>query len=184
MTLILIAHDPGWIRQADELIDTLSELLAPDVLRLDHVGSTAVPALAAKPKLHIDIVAKTGIPLERLRARLQPFGYADHGYRFTDDEIQMTRPTAGLTGGPSARSPSAIRSHRLCLCTAAAKAAPRRRRFRDALLASPDLARQYQELKLRLAEEAGVPPDWDHYASGKTAFIEAVLAACPDTLAS
>lgn len=177
MPLILIDHDPDWIRQADILIAHLSDLLAPKVHRLDHVGSTAVPALAAKPKLHIDIIARNDVPLEEIRDRLLPFGYTDHGYRFSNDEIQMTRPTAGLAGRPAAQSlPSYFRSHRLCICSATCEAPLARRRFRDALKQSADLATQYQQLKRRLAEEAGRLDDWDHYNSGKTAFIRATLA--------
>ncbi|MFP3670716.1 GrpB family protein, partial [Priestia sp. SIMBA_032] len=57
MAIILIDHDPSWIETADRLIAQLREQLGPLVQRLDHVGSTAVPGLSAKPKLHIDIVA-------------------------------------------------------------------------------------------------------------------------------
>lgn len=179
MAIILIDHDPGWIETADRLIAQLRDLLDPLVQRLDHVGSTAVPGLAAKPKLHIDIVARDGVPPDRIRERLLPFGYTDHGYRFHDDEIQLTQHYASLTGlapaqSPS-QSPSAIRSHRLCLCGATCEAPADRRRFRDALLHSAELAHRYEQLKRRLAEEAGGHPDWDHYISGKSAFIRAAL---------
>ena len=177
MAIILIAHDPDWIRQADALIEHLSGLLAPNVERLDHVGSTSVPALAAKPKLHIDLIVREGVPLEQLRDQLLALGYTDHGYRFLDTEIQMTRPTAGLIP-PLAAQPalSAIRSHRLCICSNTCEAPRARRRFRDALRHSGDLARQYEQLKRRLAKDAERSGDTDHYTTGKTAFIQAVLS--------
>jgi len=174
--ITLDAHDPDWIRQAERLITHLSGLLGSAVLRLDHVGSTAIPGLISKPTLHIDIVVRESVPLCRVRDRLLSFAYADQGHRFRTDEIQMTRPTGGLTGPGLIQPLPATCSHRLCLCTSASPAPTARRDFRDALRASPDLVRQYAQLKRRLAEEAGDPPDWNHYNFGKTPFVQTVLA--------
>ncbi len=43
MSIPLLPHNPDWFRQADLLIDDLGHLLGAKALRLDHVGSTAVP---------------------------------------------------------------------------------------------------------------------------------------------
>ncbi len=47
--------DPAWPRQYDELADRIREALGWRVLQLEHVGSTAVPGLAAKPVIDIDL---------------------------------------------------------------------------------------------------------------------------------
>jgi GrpB-like predicted nucleotidyltransferase (UPF0157 family) len=47
--------DPGWPRQYDSLADRIREALGWRVLQLEHVGSTAVPGLAAKPVIDIDL---------------------------------------------------------------------------------------------------------------------------------
>ena len=47
--------DPGWPRQYDKLADRIREALGWRVLQLDHVGSTSVPGLAAKPVIDIDL---------------------------------------------------------------------------------------------------------------------------------
>lgn len=177
MGITLVAHDPDWTLQADKLMDHLRQLFASNIQRVDHVGSTAVPLLAAKPKLHIDVIAQDGVLLEQLRDALLPFGYADHGYRFSNNEIQMTRPTASLTQqAPATLTTTSIRSHRICICSADCEAPRARRRFRDALRHSRDLARQYEQLKRRLAEDAEFHGDLDHYTAGKSAFVQAVLS--------
>jgi GrpB-like predicted nucleotidyltransferase (UPF0157 family) len=48
--------DPGWPRQYDELADRIRSALGRRVLQLDHVGSTSVPGLAAKPIIDIDLM--------------------------------------------------------------------------------------------------------------------------------
>jgi GrpB-like predicted nucleotidyltransferase (UPF0157 family) len=47
--------DPAWPRQYDELADRIREALGWRVLQLEHVGSSAVPGLAAKPVIDIDL---------------------------------------------------------------------------------------------------------------------------------
>ncbi len=47
--------DPGWPRRYDELAGRIREALGWRVLQLEHVGSTSVPGLAAKPVIDIDL---------------------------------------------------------------------------------------------------------------------------------
>jgi len=175
--ITLFDHDPGWIVEADLLIGELTREFGSHTARIDHVGSTAVPGLAAKPKLHFDMILKQGIRPEALRDRLLTFGYADHGYRFRQDEIQMTRPTARLSAPATNERSDGIVSHRLCLCRPDCAAAADRRRFRDALRCDAALAAEYGRLKHRLAAAQGDPPDWESYSAGKSAFINTVLSA-------
>lgn len=92
MSIPLLPHNPDWFRQADLLIDDLGQLLGARALRLDHVGSTAVPGLNAKPKLHIDVTLVPGFSPAALSNDLLLYGYHDLGARFREDEVQMTRP--------------------------------------------------------------------------------------------
>jgi GrpB-like predicted nucleotidyltransferase (UPF0157 family) len=69
----VVAHDPGWPRQFAELGTRLRDALGDVALRIDHIGSTAVPGLAAKPVMDIQISVAVleladpfVVPLQRL----------------------------------------------------------------------------------------------------------------------
>ena len=55
-TILLSPYDPLWPRIADQVIARIRAALGPEALRIEHVGSTSVPGLAAKPVIDIDLV--------------------------------------------------------------------------------------------------------------------------------
>ncbi|MES0810244.1 GrpB family protein [Roseibium sp. SCPC15] len=175
MTIELVGHDPSWSEQADRLIGDLRCLLGDTVARLDHVGSTSIPGLMTKPKLHIDVVLCPGISPEPVSIRLEEFGYANLGYLHNLKEIQLTR-SKGFCFGPRQSEPElSVLAHRLCICRSDCLAPVKRRRFRDALRNNPTLVQEYEKLKQDLIAKFGNPPDWDRYNGGKTDFINAVV---------
>lgn len=176
MLIPLLPHNPDWFRQADLLIDDLRLLLGTRVQRLDHVGSTAVPGLIAKPKLHIDITLAPGISPAALGIDLLRRGYENLGTRLREDEVQMTRPAGPSPLSSERENHALIIAHRLCLCACDCPSPEQRRQFRDALRGDASLARRYAALKRDLAIKAGSGPDWETYISGKTSFIESVIS--------
>ncbi|MBN9672840.1 GrpB family protein [Roseibium aggregatum] len=170
-------HNPNWIQQANLLIEDLKSMLAENIERAEHVGSTAVPGLSAKPKLHIDIELADAAVLQDLRAELCGTGYADLGFLHHSGEVQMTRPAGERFRFQQESGETRLMAHRICLAPTGFHTMAQRRAFRDMLLQSNDLARTYGTLKARLAEEAGDPPDWNHYNGGKTSFFESVIAS-------
>lgn len=176
MAILLTAHDPEWRRQAAFLIRDLIALFGPLAERIDHVGSTAIPGIVAKPKLHLDVSLAGDTFPETAKARLDGLDYTDHGHRFRSDEVQLTRPTGPWFAIYYDSRPQAAMAHRLSLCSPGCPAAIERRRFRDALRQDAELARAYEELKCQLATNSIGTKGWDDYAQGKSAFIAAVLA--------
>lgn len=176
MSIPLLPHNPDWFRQADLLIDDLGHLLGARALRLDHVGSTAVPGLIAKPKLHIDVTLAPGFSPAALSNDLLLYGYHDLGARFREDEVQMTRPAGPGPRTKKRENQELIIAHRLCLCASDCPSPAQRRQFRDALRGDASLAGRYAALKRDLTLKAGSTPDWETYNSGKTSFIEGVLS--------
>jgi GrpB-like predicted nucleotidyltransferase (UPF0157 family) len=68
-------YDPGWPRQYDHLAGRIRQALGWRVLQLEHVGSTSVPGLAAKPVIDIDLtVADPGREQDYVPA-LEPVGF-------------------------------------------------------------------------------------------------------------
>ena len=139
----------------------LAGVLAPWLVGpIEHVGSTAVPGLAAKPV--IDIMA----PVESLDVSrpaliaLEPLQYCYAPYR---EEVMhwLCKP------GPAART------HHLHLVPFGSELWRDRISFRDLLRINPDIAAEYLRLKRRLAAE--YPNDRERYTREKTPFIEKVL---------
>jgi GrpB-like predicted nucleotidyltransferase (UPF0157 family) len=133
------------------------------VAQIEHVGSTAVPGLRAKPI--IDIMA----PVQDLEASrraieaVQSVGYCYYPYK-PDQMHWFCKPTP------------AARTHHLHLIPWESRLWQERLAFRDALRKSPTLAQQYGNLKLSLA--AQYPLDREAYTEAKAPFIASVLSSC------
>ena len=55
MTIIITAYNPGWPQEFEAVKETLTQVLGPLALRIDHIGSTSVPGLGAKDVIDIQI---------------------------------------------------------------------------------------------------------------------------------
>jgi GrpB-like predicted nucleotidyltransferase (UPF0157 family) len=138
-----------------------------------HVGSSAVPGLAAKPILDIDIVYPSELALAQVAERLAVIGYRHVG----DQGIPEREVFKRLS--PHAPNPVLDTvAHHLYACPAHSVELRRHLAFRDYLIAHPEARQQYQALKLAIAEETG--QDRKRYAvlkeTAAKVFIEAILA--------
>jgi len=165
----IIPYDPAWpARFEREKQHLLSCLPADLVLRVEHFGSTAVPALAAKPI--VDILVEV-TDLEAVRERIVPLLTAQ-GYEY------FWRPTFGDDGPPYyawfiKRDPATgMRTHHVHMVESDFAEHWDRLLFRDYLIEHPAVAKEYEALKRRLAEERG--SDRVRYTREKTEFIAAV----------
>jgi GrpB-like predicted nucleotidyltransferase (UPF0157 family) len=73
--ILVVEYDPAWADQAQEELNRLADGLGSGAVRLEHVGSTAVPGLAAKPILDLQLSVVVIEPRERYVSRLGPLGY-------------------------------------------------------------------------------------------------------------
>jgi GrpB-like predicted nucleotidyltransferase (UPF0157 family) len=153
----IVDHDPEWSRRAREELERVADALGPIVVRLEHVGSTSVPGLGAKPIIDMQ-VSVTDIerqddyvgPLERL------------GYLFAPDPAF---PDYHYFAKPHARP----RSHHLHVCQADSHQELRHLAVRDFLCAHPDEAASYEQLKRALVREH--PEDRLAYVAGKDGYM-------------
>ncbi len=162
-------YDPAWpdafLREKQHLLACLPSEL---ILRVEHFGSTAVPGLAAKPI--VDMLVEVS-DLEVTRERIAPVLEAQ-GYDY------FWRPTFGDDGPPFyawfiKRDPATqIRTHHIHMVDASFTRHWDTLLFRDYLVEHPEVAKQYEELKRRVAAEH--PADRVAYTHAKTAFIESV----------
>lgn len=161
----LVAYDPEWARRFEIERVLLERVLARWLAGgVHHIGSTAVPGLAAKPI--VDIVAGVR-DLDEARDAFGPL----HEVGYVPDPH---RPLVAHHFAKPSRAPAAA-THGLHLTEPGSDLWRERLAFRDALRNDPDLAAEYQALKHRLAREHGA--DVAAYTHGKRAFVVRVLAA-------
>ena len=131
--------------------------------RVEHVGSTAVPGLCAKPIVDLDVVIGADVDFAAVTEALQRLGYEHEG-------------DLGIEGREAFRLTSAApseRDHHLYVCREDARELLRHIEFRDRLRAEPALAAEYAELKRTLASR--FRNDREAYTVAKAEFVERAL---------
>lgn len=77
--VIIEEYNPEWPKMFQEIQSILAFTLGADALSIEHVGSTSVPKLAAKPILDIDVVIESMKSLPAVIAKLETLGYNHQG---------------------------------------------------------------------------------------------------------
>ncbi len=164
--IVVVDYDPEWPALFAALKDRAASALGTLAVRIEHVGSTAVPGLAAKPIIDVDALLRSGNDLPAAIAALEGIGYHHEG-------------DLGIPGREAFRWPAGEPRHHLYVCMPGSEEFRRHVAFRDCLRSHPDLRLAYAELKRRLAVRHR--EDRDAYTEAKTAFIQGVLRqACGD----
>jgi GrpB-like predicted nucleotidyltransferase (UPF0157 family) len=158
----VVTYDPAWPSKFEEERAVLESLLSRWlVAEIEHVGSTAVPGLVAKPV--IDIMA----PVESLAASQTSIEAAsDAGYIYWPYKADVMHWFC--------KPSEAHRTHHLHIVPFESPLWFDRLRFRDALRGDSRLAEQYAELKMDLARRYRY--DREAYTEAKGDFVAAVLA--------
>jgi GrpB-like predicted nucleotidyltransferase (UPF0157 family) len=154
--VVVVDYDVAWPRRFEELRARLWPVLAEVAVRIEHVGSTSVPGLAAKPIIDLTVVVAARRDVPAAIARLAGLGYRHQGNLGIDDRDAFDHPAD-------------LPRHNLYVCPEVAASLVNQVTFRDVLRAQPDVSRRYGELKTRLAAE--FPNDTGSYVAGKTDFI-------------
>jgi GrpB-like predicted nucleotidyltransferase (UPF0157 family) len=165
--IVIVDYDPGWPALFEAEKTLVNQTVGPTLLRIEHVGSTGVPGLAAKPI--IDLMAG----LNSLADAAQTVGpLKSIGYEYIpeyEDHIPERRffRKADTSGG------NWNITHHLHMVEISSSFWQAHLLFRDHLRAHPDDARRYEQLKRDLAERFG--SDRDGYTDAKTEFIESLI---------
>jgi GrpB-like predicted nucleotidyltransferase (UPF0157 family) len=159
--VVIADYDPSWPATFQQLRDRLATTLGPLAVAIEHVGSTAVPGLAAKPIIDLDVVIANRADLPAVIQRLRRLGYQPEG-------------DLGVPGREAFTTPAGAPSHHLYVCAVGTPALDRHLAFRDVLRADSNLADAYGDLKRTLAARLG--HDRLAYTEAKGAFVERVLA--------
>ncbi len=163
-TFAVVAPDTAWPAQFEALRDGLLAAFAPASVVIEHVGSTAVRGLAAKPVIDMMLGAAS---LAAIEARIPALAAA--GYEYVARH-EATLPERRYFTRPAGTLP-AVHLHAV---VADGTFWRRHLAFRDALRADPALAARYGRLKRELADRFA--HDRAAYTAAKAPFIAAVLA--------
>jgi GrpB-like predicted nucleotidyltransferase (UPF0157 family) len=158
--LVVDDYDARWPQQFETLRTRVSAALGPLAAAIEHIGSTAVPGLAAKPIIDIDVLLRSKVDLPFATERLGTLGYEHQG-------------DLGVAGREVFRAPAGDVSHHLYVCPPGSRAYLEHLAFRDHLRTHPEDARAYECLKRSLAERFG--GGREGYTQAKTEFIETIL---------
>lgn len=157
----LVDYDPAWPTMFEEESARIRTALGDVAVRVEHVGSTAVPGLAAKPVIDIQVSVDSMVPRDRFLAPLARLGYRFGVDPFEPDHAYFSRNEADSSG-----------TYHVHVCQVGGEWERRHVAFRDYLRTSPQDAARYAELKRRLA--ADHPRDIMTYVDGKTPFIREI----------
>ncbi|MBC8069637.1 MAG: GrpB family protein [Deltaproteobacteria bacterium] len=170
--VVLTPYDPSWPVMFSLLRDVFARALGDVALAIEHVGSTSIPGLLAKPVIDIDIVMASADHLAHTVRALAVLGYRHNGCQdIPGREVFKRDQQADVPRDGSGRHWPA---HNLYVCARDADELRRHIVFRDWLRAHPAAAAEYGVLKLHLAELHG--HDRDIYSEAKTEFVEAIIA--------
>lgn len=156
VTIELVAYDPAWATRFAEHRTRLSAALGEAAARIEHIGSTAVPGLVAKPI--VDVLVTVADP-EDEAGYLPPIAAAGYELRVREPRHRMFRPPA--------------RDANVHVWPAGSEEEREYLLLRDRLRASAKDRALYAETKHRLAARSW--PSVDHYAEAKTTVIAEIL---------
>lgn len=162
-TVKILPYDPAWLEKYELERQRLLALFPGKFTVIEHIGSTAVPGMDAKPVIDLMGGVRSMAEADLLLPLLCENGYttsAEFNATLFDRRWLM-------------RYAEGHRTHHLHLVIHESRGWHARIAFRDVLRANPDIALRYRELKTRLAGTMG--PDREAYTSAKTKFIEETL---------
>ena len=154
--IVIVDYEPSWVQRFESERERLAGALGPLALRIEHVGSTAVPGLAAKPI--VDLLVVVADPEDdSLLAPIEAVGY----------ELRVREPAHRMFR-------TRERDVHVHLWAAHDPEVGRLLRFRDRLRTSLQDRDAYAELKRELARWSW--PDMNAYADAKGPLIESILS--------
>lgn len=159
--IVVVTHDPDWSRRFEAEARVVGAALGPAAVAVDHIGSTAIPDICAKPIIDMLVEATSVEALDYRTGSMEAVGYEAMG-------------EFGIPGRRYFRkdNEAGVREYHVHAFTAGSDGAARHLAFRDYLRAHQDVAREYARLKMALAKQH--PADREGYAKGKDPFIKAI----------
>jgi GrpB-like predicted nucleotidyltransferase (UPF0157 family) len=154
----IVAYDSRWPDLFQTESRAISDVLGNLIVHIHHIGSTAVPGLATKPTIDILLEVEDVNELDGFNAEMEKLGYTPEG-------------EYGIPGRRYFHKGDPDRTYHIHAFNAGSSGAVRHIAFRDYLIAHPQIAREYGELKRRCARDCD--NDIEKYGDLKNDFIKA-----------
>ena len=163
-SVVVEKWNPKWKDEFEKIVASLGKDIIYNSIKIEHVGSTSVEGLSAKPIIDLDIVIEND-KFEIIKRLLNDKGYKHEG-------------NLGIEGREafSYSGKEELMTHHLYVCPKDSKELFKHITFRDFLKNNPALASEYSKVK----EQAAVlyPDDIDKYMEFKSEIIEKIYKRC------
>lgn len=166
-TVALYPHEAAWEAEAARTIAALRSILDGAAGDMQHVGSTAIRSIMAKPIVDIAVAVDD---FDRVLALREPLERAGFYYRTGSLEGQLLFAKGSYYDGTGD-----LQTHFIHVVKAGGADWNNYVNFRDCLNANPSLAKEYESLKLSLARDNPEDAGREKYLAGKHAFVRRAL---------
>ena len=153
----VVPHDPSWKDTYQKEARKILEVLGDELVEIHHIGSTSIPGIYAKPIIDVLGGARRIENIDKYNDAMAKIGYQARG------EFGLPGRRFFVKGVPK-------RTFNLHIFESGSPELTRHLNFRDYMIAHPEDALQYSELKKKLAKEHF--GDLDGYCDGKDAFVK------------
>ena len=163
--VIVLPYDAAWASAFENIKQELEAALGGLCLGIEHVGSTAVEGLSAKPCIDIDVVIRDYTVFDEAVRALADIGYIHEG------DLGIPDREAFCYSGKAH-----LLAHHLYVCPRNSRELRRHITFRDFLRSHPEAVRLYSQVKERAAQL--YPEDIGGYMAYKSSCIEELYRQC------
>lgn len=163
--VVVLPYDPKWKNDFEKIKQELVNAIGDLIVSIEHVGSTSVEGLSAKPIIDIDVVISDYSVFDSIVSRLSAIGYTHEGDLGIKD-----REAFKYSDKPH------LRKHHLYVCPQNSKELLRHITFRDFLRNNPEAVKKYSMVKENGAKL--FPDNMDKYIEYKSPCIEELYLLC------
>ena len=163
--VMVLPYDRAWKTAFEKIKEELDQAIGDLILGIEHVGSTSVEGMSAKPCIDIDVIIQDYSVFDAVVSRLEAIGYLHEGDLGIKD-----REAFQYSNKPH------LQTHHLYVCPQYSEELHRHITFRDFLRSHPEAVKTYSSVKETAAQL--FPEDIEQYIAYKSPCIEELYALC------
>lgn len=163
--VVVLSYDRTWKSDFEEIKTEIENVVGDFIIGIEHVGSTSVEGMSAKPCIDLDVIIKDYSVFDTVVSKLESIGYIHEGDLGIKD-----REAFKYSDKPH------LKTHHLYVCPQCSEELHRHMSFRDYLRSHPEAVRKYSSVKETAARM--FPEDIDKYIEYKSPCIEEIYMLC------
>ncbi len=159
--VVVVSYEERWKEEFEKIKEYLNNTLKDCIVGIEHVGSTSVEGLAAKPVIDLDVIIEDRGKFETVKQGLESLGYSHEGDK-------------GIPGREAFRYKEMpeFMAHHLYVCAEDSEELKRHLIFRDHLRSHKEDRERYSAIKMEGAKR--FPTDREQYMAYKSTVIEEI----------